>query len=83
MGAIGDLDAYQLPDAKGAQSLARWLTDDTDAARALSCGKSSAPRRVTKGFADVLATAAREGRLRAGRAQNPGAAAATAGPCRN
>ena len=62
VGAIGDLDAYQLPDAKGAQSLARWLTDDTDAARALMREEilGTTPRHF-KEFADVLATAAREG----------------------
>ena len=30
IGAIGDLDAYQLPDAKGFSSLLRWLTGTTD-----------------------------------------------------
>jgi Zn-dependent M16 (insulinase) family peptidase len=30
VGAIGELDAYQLPDAKGFTSLARYLTGDTD-----------------------------------------------------
>jgi Zn-dependent M16 (insulinase) family peptidase len=62
VGAIGDLDAYQLPDAKGAQSLARWLTDDTEAARALMREEilSTTPRHF-KEFAEVLATAAREG----------------------
>lgn len=34
VGAIGDLDSYLLPDAKGARSLARWLTNDTDEAQA-------------------------------------------------
>jgi hypothetical protein len=30
IGVIGDLDAYQLPDAKGYTSLARYLAGDTD-----------------------------------------------------
>ncbi|MFA6111061.1 MAG: insulinase family protein [Candidatus Latescibacterota bacterium] len=33
IGAIGDLDAYQLPDAKGFTSMIRWLTGTTDAFR--------------------------------------------------
>ena len=30
IGAIGDMDAYQLPDAKGLTSLQRYLANDTD-----------------------------------------------------
>jgi Zn-dependent M16 (insulinase) family peptidase len=30
VGTIGDLDSYQLPDAKGFTSLVRWLTGDSD-----------------------------------------------------
>jgi len=33
IGAIGDLDSYMLPDAKGFASLARYLRGDTDEAR--------------------------------------------------
>lgn len=33
IGAIGDLDGYMLPDAKGFASLARYLRGDTDEAR--------------------------------------------------
>ncbi|MBK9926620.1 MAG: insulinase family protein [Anaerolineales bacterium] len=33
IGAIGDLDAYQLPDAKGYTSMMRYLTNRTDALR--------------------------------------------------
>lgn len=33
IGAIGDLDAYQLPDAKGYASMARYLAGDSDAMR--------------------------------------------------
>jgi Zn-dependent M16 (insulinase) family peptidase len=35
IGAIGDLDAYQLPDAKGYTSMARYLVGDTDEMRQL------------------------------------------------
>jgi Zn-dependent M16 (insulinase) family peptidase len=33
IGAIGDVDAYQLPDAKGFTSMVRWLTGETDEMR--------------------------------------------------
>ncbi len=33
IGAIGDLDAYRLPDAKGYSSMVRYLVGDTDEAR--------------------------------------------------
>jgi len=33
IGAIGDIDAYQLPDAKGYASMLRYLTNRTDALR--------------------------------------------------
>lgn len=33
IGAIGDVDAYQLPDAKGYTSMVRWLIGETDASR--------------------------------------------------
>lgn len=33
IGVIGDLDSYQLPDAKGSTALRRWLTRYTDADR--------------------------------------------------
>jgi hypothetical protein len=33
IGVIGDLDAYQLPDAKGYTSLVRWLANESDADR--------------------------------------------------
>ena len=35
IGVIGDLDAYQLPDAKGYTSMARYLAGDTDEGRQL------------------------------------------------
>ena len=62
VGAVGDLDSYLLPDAKGAQSLSRWLTDDTDAARALMREEIlSTTERHFREFAEVLAEAARSG----------------------
>ena len=33
VGAVGDLDTYLLPDAKGARSLMRWLIHDTEEKR--------------------------------------------------
>jgi hypothetical protein len=33
IGVIGDLDAYQLPDAKGSTALRRWLAGISDAER--------------------------------------------------
>jgi Zn-dependent M16 (insulinase) family peptidase len=33
IGTIGTMDAYQLPDAKGFTSMARYLTGDTDEVR--------------------------------------------------
>jgi Zn-dependent M16 (insulinase) family peptidase len=55
IGAIGDMDAYQLPDAKGYTSMTRYLTGDTDEERQrrrdeiLSAGVSD-----FRAFADVL-----------------------------
>ena len=58
VGAVGDLDAYLLPDAKGARSLTRWLTHDTDDLRARMreemLGTTATHFRQ---FADVLAAA--------------------------
>ncbi|MFN3334038.1 MAG: peptidase M16, partial [Caldilinea sp.] len=33
IGAIGDIDSYQLPDAKGYTSMVRWLVGETDESR--------------------------------------------------
>ena len=64
MGAIGDLDSHLLPDAKGAQSLVRWLTDDTDEERALMReGILSTTERHFRQFADVLAEAVSGGSI--------------------
>lgn len=57
VGAIGDLDSYLLPDAKGAQSLARWLTNDTDEARAQMREEIlGTTAKHFRQFADVLAS---------------------------
>ena len=60
VGAIGDLDSYLLPDAKGAQSLSRWLTNDTDAARAIMREEIlSTTEKHFREFSEVLAEAAK------------------------
>ena len=62
VGAVGDLDSYLLPDAKGAQSLARWLTGDTDEIRQRMREEIlGTTERHFSEFADVLAEAARQG----------------------
>lgn len=64
VGAIGDLDSHLLPDAKGAQSLVRWLTDDTDEERALMReGILCTTERHFRQFADVLAEAVSGGSI--------------------
>lgn len=62
VGAVGDLDTYLLPDARGAQSLARWLTGDTDDIRQQMREEilGTTERHFTQ-FAEVLAEAARQG----------------------
>lgn len=64
VGAIGDLDSYLLPDAKGAQSLSRWLTNDTDAARAVMREEIlSTTEKHFREFSEVLAEAAKTGHI--------------------
>lgn len=64
VGAIGDLDSYLLPDAKGAQSLSRWLTNDTDAARAIMREEIlSTTEKHFREFSEVLAEAAKTGHI--------------------
>ena len=55
IGAIADMDAYQLPDAKGYTSMLRYLTGDTDQARQRMRDEilSTTPTDF-KAFADVL-----------------------------
>jgi Zn-dependent M16 (insulinase) family peptidase len=55
IGAIGDMDTYQLPDAKGYTSMLRHLTDDTDKARQRMRDEILGTIRADfKAFADVL-----------------------------
>jgi Zn-dependent M16 (insulinase) family peptidase len=55
IGAIGDMDAYQLPDAKGYTSMLRHLAGDTDDARQRQRDEIlSTTRADFKAFADVL-----------------------------
>ncbi|MDD4701373.1 MAG: peptidase M16, partial [Desulfovibrio sp.] len=64
VGAIGDLDSYLLPDAKGAQSLTRWLTNDTDAARGIMREEIlTTTEKHFSDFAEVLAEASQNGQI--------------------
>ena len=55
VGAIGDVDAYLLPDAKGAASLMRWLTGITDELRQQMRDEILSTRlQDFHAFADVL-----------------------------
>ncbi|MBQ9407744.1 MAG: insulinase family protein [Desulfovibrio sp.] len=62
VGAVGDLDAYLLPDAKGIKSLSHWLAQDTEELRGRMreemLGTSATHFRQ---FAEVLAEAAHKG----------------------
>ena len=64
IGAIGVLDAYQLPDAKGDTAMARYLLGETDESRQKTrdevLGTTAADFRR---FADVLDAVRREGRV--------------------
>lgn len=64
IGAIGELDAYQLPDAKGFTSMVRYLVGDTDEKRQLYreqvLGTTQADFRA---LGDVLEKAAQVGRV--------------------
>lgn len=64
VGAIGDMDTYMLPDARGAKSLARWISGLTDE----ELQKSREEMLATTGqdfrdFADALAAVAEEGSI--------------------
>ena len=62
VGAIGDLDTYLLPDARGAASLSRHLTDDRDDLRQQMREEIlGTTRRHFTEFADVMAEAAKAG----------------------
>jgi presequence protease len=64
IGAIGVLDAYQLPDAKGETALARYLLGESDESRQVTrdqvLGTTAADFHA---FADVLDAVRREGRV--------------------
>ena len=62
VGAIGDLDSYLLPDARGAQGLARHLAkDDEDARQQMRDEILGTTAQHFRDFADVLAEAAGHG----------------------
>ncbi|MBQ3058688.1 MAG: insulinase family protein, partial [Desulfovibrio sp.] len=64
VGAVGDLDTYLLPDAKGAQSLSRWLTGTTDDTRQQIREEIlGTTAQHFADFADVLAEAAAKGSI--------------------
>ncbi|MDR2574690.1 MAG: insulinase family protein [Desulfovibrio sp.] len=62
VGAIGDMDAYMLPDARGAQSLARYLTGVSEEERQRMREEmfATTPKHFRE-FAEVLAEVARRG----------------------
>ncbi|RBN34856.1 peptidase M16 [Lawsonia intracellularis] len=62
VGAIGDLDSYMLPDAKGMASLTRYLTDDQDEIRQHMREEilSTTKKQFTE-FAEVMAEVAKTG----------------------
>jgi Zn-dependent M16 (insulinase) family peptidase len=64
VGAIGDLDAHMLPDAKGYSSLVRWLVGDEDAQRQRLREEilTADPARI-RAFGQSLESVAREGRI--------------------
>lgn len=64
VGAVGDMDSYLLPDAKGARSLSRWLTNDTDEARQQMREEMlGTTAQDFTAFADVLAAAVDKGSI--------------------
>lgn len=64
IGAVGSLDGYELPDAKGYTALSRYLLGETDESRQRArdqvLGTSAADFRA---FADVLDAVAAQGRV--------------------
>ena len=64
IGAIGELDSYQLPDAKGITSLTRYLTGDSDEARQQFRDEVlSTTAQDFKAFAKVLAAVKEQGEV--------------------
>lgn len=64
VGAIGDLDTYLLPDAKGAASLSRYLADDREDLRQQMRDEIlSTTRQDFVDFAEVMAEVAKNGKV--------------------
>jgi hypothetical protein len=64
IGSIGDLDAYQLPDAKGYNSMLRYLVNDSDEARQQLREEILATSvQDFRAFADVLERIKEEGNI--------------------
>ena len=64
VGAIGDLDTYLLPDARGAASLSRYLTDDREDLRQQMRDEIlSTTRQDFVDFAEVMAEVAKNGKV--------------------
>jgi presequence protease len=64
IGSIRDIDAYQLPDAKGWSSLVRYLIGETDESRQQMRDQVlSTTAEDFRRFADVLSTAAEKARV--------------------
>jgi hypothetical protein len=64
VGAVGDIDAHMLPDAKGFASMARWLTGDTEERRqAMREQVLATTTDDLEGFARALDRAAQEGKI--------------------
>ena len=64
IGAIRDIDSYQLPDAKGWSSLVRYLVGESDEARQQTREQVlSTTVEDFRSFADVLAAAAEQARV--------------------
>ncbi len=64
VGAIGDVDTYMLPDAKGMTSLARYITGDTEEARQEMREQIlSTTGQHFRDFAELMAEVAKQGRI--------------------
>ncbi len=64
IGVIGDLDAYQLPDAKGFSSLTRFLAGETDQARQQRREQVLATKQDDfRQFSQVLEEVSRQGQV--------------------
>ena len=60
---MGDLDAYMLPDAKGATALARWFSGETPEERARVREEMFATTTADfRAFADILQEVAEHGK---------------------